>query len=116
MELIRAEQITTEGTGRLRKGPGVRTVVAAIMVLAIAGAATAFAASGMGPGRSVASEVSAVDTSVDDIVAIRGARFPEAVTFDRGYDQIEAQRGASSLALPGIDASYDQVERLRSNR
>ena len=115
MELIHADQITKEVTGRSRKGLGVQTVVAAIMVLAIAGAATAFAASGMGLGRSAASEVSDVDTSMDDIVAIRGARFPEGVTFDRSYDQIEAQRGASLLTLPGIDVSYDQIERLRSN-
>ena len=116
MELIHAEQITAEVTGRSHKGPGARTIVAAIMVLAIAGAATAFAASGMGLGRSAASEISGVDTSIDDIVAVRGARFPVGVTFDRSYDQIEAQRGASSLTLGGIDVSYDQIERLRSNR
>lgn len=116
MELIHAEQVTTDVTGRLRKGPGVRTFVAAIMVLAIAGAATAFAASGLGFGRSAASEVTNVDTSMDEIVAIRGARFSEDATFDRSYDQIEALRGAPSLTLAGIDVSYDQIERLRSNR
>ena len=116
MELIHAEQITAEVTGRSKKGPGARTVVAAIMVLAIAGAATAFAASGTGLGRSSASERSDVDRSMDDIVSVRGARFPVNITSDRSYDQIEAQRGASSLTLAGIDVSYDQIERLRSNR
>ena len=116
MELIHAEQITAEVTGRPHRGPGARTVVAASLVLAIAGATTAFAVSGLGLGRSAAGEVSGVDTSMDDIVAVRGARFPVGVTFDRSYDQIEAQRGASSLTLAGIDVSYDQVERLRSNR
>jgi hypothetical protein len=60
----------------------------------------------MGLGRSAASEVSGVDTSIDDIVAVRGARFPVGVTFDRSYDQIEAQRGASSLTVAGTDVSY----------
>ena len=67
---------------------------------------------GDGPRSLRRSDVSGVDTSMDDIVAVRGARFPVGVTFDRSYDQIEAQRGASSLTLAGTDVSYDQIERL----
>jgi hypothetical protein len=116
MELIHAEQVTAGVTGRSRKGPDTRTVALSIVVLAVAGVATAFAATGIGLGSSTARSVPAVDTSMDDIVAVRAARFQAADPFDRSYDQIEAQRGATLVTLPGTDVSFDPIERLRSSR
>ena len=116
MEMIHAEQLRAGVAGRLRKGPAGRTVVAAILALAIVGAATVFAATAIGLGPFPARIVSDVDTSMDDIVAVRAARFQGADTFDRSYDQIEAQRGATHVILPSTDASYERIERLRSNR
>ena len=116
MELIHAEQITAEVTGRSHKGPGARTVVAAIMVLAIAGAATAFAASGMDLGRSAASEVSGIDTEESTVCrsgeVLQGLIKPhECAAFGRECTP-RNPLGATMVSSEGACAAYYLYRRL----
>jgi len=89
-------------------------VTAAVAIAIAGGVLAATVGLGLASHPGVAPAV-VVDSSYDQVEAIRVQRGVDPGSFDRSYDSIERLRGQTTSAA-SLDGSYDAIERLRAER